>query len=186
MWPVGSTDRWAVCPYTGLSGPLQRPGGPHRCTVRGCRGAVRGDSGGRPESPRVLRTAPGRNPFPGRVRSYGASRGADATLCGGASTSSPPARTRCVRVTDRPTHPGTVRRDVREVQLVLCVLCLALLEHVVPVSCVLSGSIRRRGPCRSVRIARIPPLRISRPIDGSVPIDIDADCSRGILGVKDP
>ena len=102
--------------------------------------AVRGDSGGRPESPRVLRTAPGRF-LPSRVRSYGATRGADATLCGGASTSSPPARTRCARVTVRTTHPGTVRRSDREVNLSTSAWILPMLLGVASTcrACVLRG-----------------------------------------------
>ena len=69
-----------------------------------------------PPSPWGLRRASGvptgathrtwSHPSQSRPGRYGAARGADATLCGGASTSSPPARARRARVTVRPTYRG--------------------------------------------------------------------------------
>ena len=170
--PLAVPTGGRVRPYTGLSGPLQRTGGPAPVALEAY-DAVRGDSGGRPESPRVLRTAPGRI-LPSRVRSYGATRGADATLCGGASTSSPPARTRCARVTVRSTHPGTACRSDRE-ESVHCVRVADVLVRVVPF-------LRVSGP----GLRSMYPDSISRSIDGSVPIDIDADCSRRIARSERP
>jgi len=128
---------------------------------------VRGDPGGRPESPRVLRTVPGRILPSSRPGRCAAERGADATLCGGASTSSPPARARRARVTVRPTYRDGVGRSVWS-----------------------------RGACGAPGLSSFVGLleraaaasrswRVLRGVDGSVPTGDEPDCSRHHGRAKD-
>jgi hypothetical protein len=128
---------------------------------------VRGDPGGRPESPRVLRTVPGRILPSSRPGRCAAERGADATLCGGASTSSPPARARRARVTVPPTYRDGV-----------------------------GWTVWSRGACGAPGLSSFvglleraagafQPGRVLRCVDGSVPTGDERDCSRPHGGAKD-